>query len=288
MNRIYTILVKIYLISIFLCLTSICFAQKRFCRNLTEANKSPKTANRLYYSSLDTFANIDSLFLKLINLKRLDVITSGSILPKRIFTLSSIKSISIDDCENVKTIPNGILKLKNLEYISAERNRLQSIPNLGKLPKLQYVILSKNLLDEKSLNRFRTIKFLSIRYNRVKKLPVEFCKSDSLISFNAMNNLIKTIPPEIQHLKKIKNLMLCFNKIEVLPEEICNLKNLTYLELSYNKIKKLPNSIGKLQSLELLNLIENPISKKEILRIKKLLPNCTIYSRYGFFNIHKN
>jgi len=43
-----------------------------------------------------------------------------------------------------------------------------------------------------------------------------------------------------------------------------------------NKIKKIPNEIVQLEKLELLVLNKRDISKRELKRLKKLLPKCTI------------
>ena len=65
-----------------------------------------------------------------------------------------------------------------------------------------------------------------------------------------------------------------------LPAEIGKLKNLMHLDLCFNKLTSLPAEIGKLEKLKSLYLINNAISKEDIEKIKKLLPNCKILNDY--------
>jgi Leucine-rich repeat (LRR) protein len=67
---------------------------------------------------------------------------------------------------------------------------------------------------------------------------------------------------------------LRFNKIKEIPATVGNLRKLQELHLCSNKIKELPTEIKKLERLDLLELDDNPIGRKEVRKIKGLLPNC--------------
>lgn len=89
---------------------------------------------------------------------------------------------------------------------------------------------------------------------------------------------LKTLPAEIGQLRRLKVLRVAWGVcLESLPEEIGLLDSLEILDLYRNKLTKLPESIGQIQNLKQLGLGDNYLNDDEKARIRKLLPNCTIY-----------
>jgi hypothetical protein len=111
--------------------------------------------------------------------------------------------------------------------------------------------------------------------------------------------MIREIPSQIKYLNKLKSLILNVNSIKRIPPEIQSLKNLTLLDISDNpglydidnltnlpnlqnlllygcNLSKLPSDIKKLRNLKVLGLTGNNLSKSELLRVSKALPDCKI------------
>ncbi len=112
--------------------------------------------------------------------------------------------------------------------------------------------------------------------------------------------MIRAIPAEIKNLTHLKSLSLTLNAIRTIPAEISALKALKYLDLTDNagltditniaalenleelsvygcNLHAIPEEFGKLKKLRVLGLTGNQLSQIEKDKIKKLLPNCTIY-----------
>ena len=88
-----------------------------------------------------------------------------------------------------------------------------------------------------------------------------------------LNNHIESVAPDIGRLKNLRVLDIATNKLMKIPNEVCNLESLSRLELQNNRISVLSDSIHKLRNLKDIRIRNNPISKQEIERIKRALPN---------------
>lgn len=73
------------------------------------------------------------------------------------------------------------------------------------------------------------------------------------------NNLIKTIPAEIENLQNLFLLSVSKNQITILPKGLEKLNNLIVLNLSCNQISKFPEAVKSLPNLERLNISKNPL-----------------------------
>ncbi len=86
------------------------------------------------------------------------------------------------------------------------------------------------------------------------------------------NNLIKSIPPQINQYKNLTQLFIQGNKLESISKEIENLNKLTHFYAFQNQINKVPNELGNLISLQVLRLDNNQISHlpSDFFKFKKL------------------
>jgi len=102
----------------------------------------------------------------------------------------------------------------------------------------------KNIIQEKTnfpknKEELSNTKHISLRWNRLKSLPVEFFKLTQLELLELNNNALEVLPNEIGNLKKLKQLDLNINSLKKLPREITNLKNLEVLNIKNNKYLEL-------------------------------------------------
>jgi Leucine-rich repeat (LRR) protein len=96
---------------------------------------------------------------------------------------------------------------------------------------------------------------LSLRENKLKKLPRRFCAPD-LLTLLLYGNPIVSLPGSfLWSLGKLRVLDLGWGEFDSLPEELGNLKNLVWLNLCWcTKLKILPDTVGKLHVLKYLNV----------------------------------
>ncbi|KAL6327245.1 hypothetical protein AAG906_016672 [Vitis piasezkii] len=192
---------------------------------------------------------------------------------------SHLTSLSIRECENLKSLPSNICRLKYLEELNLSivqtwrlfRNHggygmLKNYENLKSLPssicRLKY-LEELNLSGCSNLETFPEImedmeclKWLDLRGTCIKELPssIEFLKHLANLQLVKCENL-RSLPSSIYRLKYLKKLNLsgCSN-LETFPEIMEDMECLESLDLSGTCIKELPSSIGYLNHLIYLHL----------------------------------
>lgn len=130
--------------------------------------------------------------------------------------------------------------------------------------------------DKSKMKNLKSISFFAVR---LKNLPKDLIDFENLETLEITKSLkIKTFPNFICELNKLKFLRFAWGwNLDSIPECIGELTKLEYLDLARNNISHLPKSISNLKKLKMLILWDNPISESELIEIKKLLPNTTIY-----------
>ena len=125
---------------------------------------------------------------------------------------------------------------------------------------------------EQALKNPQKVYKLSLRKNKLKKLPPEIITLTNLRFLDLSKNKIVVIPAGIGELKNLQQLILSRNHIETLPKEIGNLKNLKYLNINQNDLMSLPSEMAELENLESLDLWSNNIDAfpQEMRKLKKL------------------
>lgn len=118
--------------------------------------------------------------------------------------LSRIEDLQLSNI-GLKEIPNSILRLTSLKFLSFYRNKIEVIP-----PTIQ------NLSKLEGLN---------LDINNLKGFPSEIFSLPNLKYLDLCTNKIEVIPPDIQKLSKLEKLTIHGNNIKELPNEIFNLTN---------------------------------------------------------------
>ncbi|WP_299463112.1 hypothetical protein [uncultured Microscilla sp.] len=270
---------------------------------------------------------------KLIQLRRLDIGSNPfNELPAEIGKLTTLEDLGLANTQ-IKTYPKEFANLKKLHSIDFRMANVKELPEvLGKLSSLKTLYLHFNP-DINSKQAFKVLAKLpnleTLIYNNcnVTILPQEVTQlknlknvtlGDKSIELNQVLGLLgegtkvedltisrlKTLPKEIQQLKKIRTLQLLLventqaeqdqvfenlqgiasleylhvygKDFKPLTKEIGKLTQLTTLKLIGNSLKTLPEEIKNLTKLKLLDLSSNVFSDQEKARIKKLLPNTEI------------
>ncbi|MGK7942690.1 MAG: COR domain-containing protein [Crocosphaera sp.] len=102
-----------------------------------------------------------------------------------------------------------------------------------------------------------SLKFLDLRNNKLKTLPIEIGELRCLTALNCIDNCLENLPEEIGNLDHLQRLHLAYNQIEALPPEFGRMTQLTELYLSHNNLSFLPVEFGHLHQLERLSLSNN-------------------------------
>jgi len=118
--------------------------------------------------------------------------------------------------KRLKTFPDEILTLSNLNDLRLNKNKIQVIPNeISRLPFLQKLECVHCELDTITPG--------------ILQLP-------HLRHLDLGDNYIRVIPQEIDRLEKLELLALWDNPINVYPQTLGNLRNLKMLDLLHNQM----------------------------------------------------
>lgn len=125
---------------------------------------------------------------------------------------------------------------------------------------------------------YLSIETLHLNGQPLDKLPEWIKHLTNLKSLALSSCQLKEIPEWIGDLEHLTFLSIADNQIQELPDSIGNLTNLECCYIVGNKLKELPQSITQLSKLKNFYVKEgNFISKTELLKIKELLPNTSIW-----------
>ncbi|MBM4070810.1 MAG: leucine-rich repeat domain-containing protein [Planctomycetes bacterium] len=107
---------------------------------------------------------------------------------------------------------------------------------------------------------------------RISELPDQLFAAVNLTSLMITETLIKTLPPAIGRLSRLRELTLTNNKLESLPQEIAQLPRLVVLELAENKFKALPPPVLLMRSLRRLDISNNRLKSlpDDLCRLRRL------------------
>ena len=204
---------------------------------------------------------------------------------------------------STSTIPNNPIKKTVFESNSPDNTSTMTVP-ASAIPKTDLPQAKNNIANTTSPPPISYISEFDVGQHIIKKLSADKLKkiagkpldNSSLKILSANNNLIYDISdissfPNIEELyisnnkiknidtlaklKHLKTLVISSNSIEDIYM-LSKIKTLENLDLSCNKKLKNITSLTKLKSLRLLCISETNISQKEVLRLKRSLPDCEI------------
>lgn len=190
---------------------------------------------------------------KFNNLKVLEIHCFSNLedLPQEIGNLTSLETLNMDEgngCQMNVSLPSSIGQLTNLKVLNLDGalDYTYSKDDTGHISKEQY---------------------------KVKKLPQSIANLQNLEELDLERNGLKSVPPQVYSLKKLKILRLDYNNdIHEISDSISNLTNLKELSIILGPSVKLPESMKAFKGLK-INLFEDPFKspdQNELARRKKL------------------
>jgi len=140
---------------------------------------------------------------------------------------------------------------------------------------------NQDLLED--VNKFQNLKVLVINGNSGSE-TLDIMSLLSRLQGTSIRELhilnckggVNSIPDNIGNLKTIQKLGLYGNELISLPESVSELTLLEVLYLDLNPITSLPVGIDNLTNLKELGIAQTKIDNAELIRIKKLIPQCKI------------
>ena len=205
-------------------------------------------------------------------------------LDEHICNLPGLYKLNVSS-NQLKRLPEHFGKLILLKIFNGSYNQINQLPeSFCNLENLEIIELDSNkikFIKDNLWNKFYKIKKISLAFNEIEKLPINFGNKlqqnafDQLEELNLHHNFIEEIPDSIGNLIKLKKFNLSANKIEKIPWSFCHLENLEELNLSQNKLIELPEIFGKFIQLKKFflnknNLIKIPKSMKNLSNLELL------------------
>ncbi|XP_050257399.1 disease resistance protein RPV1-like isoform X20 [Quercus robur] len=258
-------------------LTALTLLSLKDCENLVCLPSTICSLKLLERLDLSRCSNFDNLPENLGNLKGLKMLylsgTAIKELPSSIDGLTTLTSLTLNDCKNLVCLPSTICSLKLLERLDLSR-----CSNFDNLPE--------------NLGNLKGLKELNLSGTSIKELPSSIDGLTALTSLTLQDceNLV-CLPSTICSLKLLECLDLygCSN-FDNLPENLGNLKGLKNLHLSGTAIKELPSSIDGLTTLTSLTLndCKNLVCLPSIICSLNSLERLDLYGCSNFDNLPEN
>ncbi len=150
--------------------------------------------------------------LGVLNLKlsRLDSVPSG------IGQLTNLKELILDD-NRFNNFPHAVTELSNLEILSITSSNISSIPaEIANLKKLKRLDLSsfwsykdKNQIsDISNLTSLTSLESLDLDWNKIERLPDNFCELKKLKKLSLLSNPIKEFSENFNNCNQIDTLIV--------------------------------------------------------------------------------
>lgn len=262
--------------------------------------KQLENLERLERLQLDNnpIESFDIDFSKLKNLEYLDLYNCNiKTMPPGLAELPKLKTLNlgsnlIQDCKldylpkslkeinlhknNLKNIPDDLLRHLNINVIGVSDNKIENIDNLLSCSKRVFILNVNNNkianLPEKSsqlkINRFHCSS------NLIKEVPDDIWMIKGLETIDLSNNQIKEIPPCHSQVR-LYNLDISKNQIMRLDGSLFSNSKLHEINISDNYLLELPSTLTGLE-----NLIELDISNNKIRQFPENIINQDIRKFY--------
>tara|TARA_R110001632_G_scaffold137169_8_gene252844 strand:+ start:6391 stop:7341 length:951 start_codon:yes stop_codon:yes gene_type:complete len=196
--------------------------------------------------------------------------------------------------QNLQVVPEQFNQLTQLRMLNLSGNTQLDIEHVlsrvSSPEKLEVLILDSLQLEQlpNNMSRFKNLTQLSLIHNPDLDWEVVFQKLEDLplVFLNLQGNTIKSLPPTITKLSKLKDLKLSynelkdeqsyiylsqlpnlyavwldFNELSVVPDNMGLLSQIKYLYLDGNRLTDLPSSMRSMRSLSVIHLGYNKFSQ---------------------------
>ena len=172
--------------------------------------------------------------------------------------LMALTNIDLSD-KNLSSIPTGVFKLTNLEFLFLWDNSLWDLSinsKINNLSNLKLLDLANNNFSyiDSNITDLANLETLSLTNNNISNIYSDISNLTNLKTLYLTNNNLSSIS-YIDDITNLENLYLSNNNISGIYALDANLINLKVLDLSNNNIKYINSKTTNLTNLKILNWI---------------------------------
>lgn len=124
---------------------------------------------------------------------------------------------------DIKFLPEFMGDLRKIEFIYAQHNDIDKLPDFEGCEHLQELHISNNFITEipeKFCEKLPSLKVLDLRDNKIEKLPDEIAMLQSLMRLDLSNNSIYSLPTALCTLTHLVSLQVEGNPIRSIRRDI--------------------------------------------------------------------
>ena len=192
--------------------------------------------------------------------------------------LDSIKMIDLSE-RGTTTVQPEVLKLKGLKEFYFASNGMTVIPDFSAwAATLDYINLDRNAIASvpDRLAKLTKLKWLRLNENKIKDLPASLSSLKDLRRIYLKRNALTAVPEVVKEWTALEDISLDGNAITSVPDWLVKMPKLRAVSLNGTRVSKLPEDLSAWKNLDMLSLGSCPVSKEEMQRIRKALPDVAI------------
>ncbi|KAM3914129.1 LOW QUALITY PROTEIN: leucine-rich repeat-containing protein 40 [Leptodactylus fuscus] len=180
-------------------------------------------------------------------------------------TIATLKTLDYSD-KQAPVIPDAVFNAigsSTITIVNFSKNQLTEVP-------LRIVELKDSVCD------------VNLGFNKIPTISLNLCMLLKITHLDMRNNLLVSLPEELEALTRLQSIILSFNRFKTFPEvlyriptletilissnqigaidplQLIKLPKLSTLDLQNNDLLQIPPALGKCESLRSLNLDGNP------------------------------
>jgi hypothetical protein len=164
-------------------------------------------------------------------------------------------------------IPEGLRKLKNLEYLKLYFTKVNTIPDwIGELKNLKKLTIREMPVKSipESIGNLKNLRILDLARNEIESIPDSIGNLSSLKMLNLGGNKLKELPETVGNISSLEVLSIGGNNLQSLPESIQNLRKLKSFSIDDNHFTSIPKYVLDFPYLESLSLSDSMVSSNEL------------------------
>ncbi|XP_073499985.1 leucine-rich repeat-containing protein 40 [Phyllobates terribilis] len=169
---------------------------------------------------------------------------------------------------------HAIATLKTLEYSEKQAALIpDAVFNAIGSSHITIVNFSKNQLTEvpaRIVELRDSVCDVSFGFNKIPTIPLHLCMLQKLTHLDMRNNLLVSLPDELEALIRLQSIILSFNRFKTFPDVLYRIPTLETILISTNQI----GSIDPLQLIKLTKLSTLDLQNNDLLQIPPELGNC--------------
>lgn len=124
---------------------------------------------------------------------------------------------------DLKLLPEYMGDLRKIEFIYAQHNDIDKMPDLDGCEHLQELHISNNFIKEipeRFFEKLPNLKVLDLRDNKIEKLPDEVAMVQNLMRLDLSNNAISSLPTSLCTLAHLVSLQVDGNPIKSIRRDV--------------------------------------------------------------------